>query len=529
MIFSKYIKTISVGLIFLSSIISGMFHEFFPYTLILPIISSVLIIVLMKKQIKFVNDYIIDIKKGNVSVRMNKSISKDFLKLIDSINDLNSQMRTILGNMLITSEKLYLLIENINKAGNEISLSFQDVASTINDMASIVDRQAKETYDTRSATEILVNDSNEIDKYASNTNSITESMSSSIARNFENYNNLVKKMEDNSNFNLEIVNEIKSLQSQIYNINNIINIIKEISDQTNLLALNASIEAARAGEAGRGFVVVADEVRKLADQSNDALGNINSIVKEVVDKIDTLSKDISEEAIRFNENIEFINKSKTEMESVKTSVSSTITAVESIKKLCSNQLYNANKLFELIDDISKASENVTANIEETASISEEQVSNLQFMASSLENLHKLSEKLNDTVEEYKSNLKIDEATKKNIEDSLKITKEFIRENNFSSLDDIDEKKLSELQEKNDKFELVSLVDSKGLAIRFSKNIGSDSIDVSYRPFYKESIKGNDYISKPYISIATNNYCVTVSTFIQYEDEILGVFVVDIAL
>ena len=55
----------------------------------------------------------------------------------------------------------------------------------------------------------------------------------------------------------------------------------EISSQTNLLALNASIEAARAGEAGKGFAVVATEIGALATQTQNAVGDIDSIIGEV--------------------------------------------------------------------------------------------------------------------------------------------------------------------------------------------------------------------------------------------------------
>lgn len=81
--------------------------------------------------------------------------------------------------------------------------------------------------------------------------------------------------------------EIKNVDSMTEQINEVMELIKEIADETRLLGLNAAIEAARAGDAGLGFGVVAQEIRKLSDDSKQTVGKIKEFTTLIRKSVDS--------------------------------------------------------------------------------------------------------------------------------------------------------------------------------------------------------------------------------------------------
>ncbi|WP_160688614.1 methyl-accepting chemotaxis protein [Clostridium sp. C2-6-12] len=118
--------------------------------------------------------------------------------------------------------------------------------------------------------------------------------------------------------------------------------IADIADQTNLLALNAAIEAARAGEMGKGFAVVAEEVRTLAEESGEAVKNIqNTIVK--VENAFKKSLDTG------NEILEFINNEVNNQ-------------FEAYKKTGEKYYKDSDFVSDMSEEIAAMSEEVTATV-----------------------------------------------------------------------------------------------------------------------------------------------------------------------
>ena len=147
----------------------------------------------------------------------------------------------------------------------------------------------------------------------------------------------------------DVVNEIiGKLQSAIEGsrsverVNELTGEILNISSQTNLLALNASIEAARAGEAGKGFAVVAEEIRVLAEQSKDAVANIQAVTENVNKAVGNLTSDS-------NRLLDFVDTDIVE-------------CLNGFEKMADDYNMDASNINELVSDFSATSEELVASI-----------------------------------------------------------------------------------------------------------------------------------------------------------------------
>lgn len=337
--------------------------------------------------------------KGDLTIEFHTKRHDEFKFLSKGLTNMTTGMRNLIGEVAVVGGKVTNSADSLSATSELILAATKDISVTIDEIEKGVVQQAEDTENCLTQMSKLSDKINqvydntyEIEKIAGDTKGIVEKGIVII----DELNNKTKATADVTQI---VIKDIEDLEVQSRNIGNFVEMINEIASQTNLLSLNASIEAARAGDAGRGFAVVADEIRKLADQSVQAVSQIQGIVSTIQGKTKgtVVSAKQAEEIV----------------ESQTVSLKRTIRAFEDINTYVEKLVTNLEDISHGVKGIESAKEdtleaisNISAVAQQTAAASEEVSATANGQISSVESLSSAALELAGDAKTLESAIKI---------------------------------------------------------------------------------------------------------------------------
>ncbi|HDK7169071.1 TPA: heme NO-binding domain-containing protein [Clostridium botulinum] len=327
-----------------------------------------------------------DIKTGDFLEELYKELKKhkDIIKAdFVGFKGVTDEMNTFVGNINVISETM-------SHTSTEISGVVEQVASCAVNQAENTEQVVAVLNDNIQNLKDIVNSEN------SNKLELEKALEK-VNNSYNNVNNTSKNILDSLEKFQKVKDKGLELETKAKDITNIVSIVSGISEQTNLLALNASIEAARAGEQGKGFAVVAEEVRKLAEQSKEAVEEINNNLIE-------FAGDIKNLVIRIESQYNVLEQETDRLEEVRDISYGATTSIGTVASAMIKTINELNKEADSISSIYDNIESLAAIAEENSASSEEVSANVSSYTNEIKKLVNNIHEFKQITETFKSDL-----------------------------------------------------------------------------------------------------------------------------
>lgn len=163
----------------------------------------------------------------------------------------------------------------------------------------------------------------------------------------------------------EIAVQIEQLNEKTNQISNISSAVTDLANQTNMLALNASIESVHAGENGKGFAIVATEIRKLANQSKKSVEEINYLLVDIKNAIDSTVTVTNEGTNTLQLGSETAEKTANAFDGIANAVNNMLSNNQQISQTAQQQALAIQQVVHAMNMINQSARDTASGISQT--------------------------------------------------------------------------------------------------------------------------------------------------------------------
>jgi len=342
-------------------------------SIIIAIVIARITLISITRPLARVNDMLNVVASGDLSHKLDESGQDEFALLSKNCNLLIDSLRNLIEGIVNRSSQLAAAAEETSAVTADGSTAIEEQRSQVEQAASATTEMSSTAQSVLASANDALGEIKQADEEAERVKVIYEENRVTIEQ-------LAKDVDSASNV-------INKLHSDSESIGGILDIIKGLAEQSNLLALNAAIEAARAGELGRGFAVVADEVRSLASKTH-------GLTEEISQTIASLQSGATEA-------VTVMDIGKKQASKCLEQTQGATTALEAVTNSVHEAFDRSSQIATAAEEQSVVAHEISENLESIVAIAELNTSGSQQMATSSNEVAKLSEELQQSVQEFK--------------------------------------------------------------------------------------------------------------------------------
>ncbi|MCX6690488.1 MAG: methyl-accepting chemotaxis protein [Methanoregula sp.] len=233
-----------------------------------------------------INRVMLLVGDGKLTDLIKAKASGEFSSMVNGINGTIKSLRSIVADLTEAGINIGGVSQTVLSAGQEMNAMVTQLTSSVVQIADGAKAQAQQISQASKESEgVGVIATNTMER-AGSMNQMSDLASNSAALGTKAMEETIKNTELMLQGSTNSVSSIESLSKSSEQIQEIVDLIRDIATQTNILAINAAIEAVRAGKHGKGFAVVAEEVKTLSADSKTQAKQISNLVKSLQKEVE---------------------------------------------------------------------------------------------------------------------------------------------------------------------------------------------------------------------------------------------------
>ncbi len=320
-------------------------------------------------------------------------------------------LKTIKANeeeMRKNNEHNLILFDKLSEYAKSLLTSSESLSSIATEESAAIEEIASTSQEVSRNTSLILSDATDNSSSLSDLLATNESITEKAKATEEESSRLIELSSLNEtalNQTLSIITEIKTdikhtleathiLEEKSQQIDDVLQIIRQISEQTNLLSLNANIEAARAGEFGKGFSVVADEIRKLAVSTHKSLNDVEYITQEFKERIGQVETLMSSNTDKVSHGSKLLDDAVQNIKNMIDGLKDSDIKINEISHLTHSMLSETQKAVSFNAKVSESTHNTMHNFNLVYDSISQNLAMSEELASSADTLKSIAEEMN---------------------------------------------------------------------------------------------------------------------------------------